>query len=301
MNLATLRDRFARARAAFRERLAVKRRNRVPIPRRTSDRIRWVLAWLCEFPYAIPAGLFAILFLFGFARFLYRSDYFVARQTTVEGTERLSAERVRATIAARYPEGVPLLKLDAESLRKELEAHPEVQHASIRRSFPDELRVSIRERAPEILLLAPAGMFLVAGDGVVSGPATIDDFRRAEGPVLTGFPTIAVAPGTRLPREAWRAIWTARETLAVAHSELAPRVSEIHWEEAEGLSLIFDSGLRAVFGRRSLAETGAVLEAFLTEDRSRWHAIESIDLRTPQHFTWMPRAKPVTQTAGKKR
>jgi cell division protein FtsQ len=131
-----------------------------------------------------------------------------------------------------------LLAIDLKGMCHRLEQSPWIERAQIKRSFPDRLSISIRERKP-VALINMDGLYLVDEKGTI--------FKKAEGeemlgedrmvlPILTGIRredaaghTQAVAP----------LISQALTFMRSAEREGIPRssISEIHLDPVLGLTV----------------------------------------------------------------
>ena len=72
--------------------------------------------------------------------------YFAVREIEVEGLERLDTAQVLVWLG--MGEGSSIWAASPRVLERRLEERPAIDHASVRRIWPDRLHVSVRERAP---------------------------------------------------------------------------------------------------------------------------------------------------------
>jgi cell division septal protein FtsQ len=101
----------------------------------------------------------------------------------INGGRQVSRQEVLARL--RLPPAPGLLTTDLAQLRRSLESHPWIQHAEIRRVFPDTLVVDLQEREPAAVLRTGERDLLIGQDGGVITevmPGTYEEF-----PVLTGI------------------------------------------------------------------------------------------------------------------
>jgi cell division protein FtsQ len=119
----------------------------------------------------------------GAAWALLGSSLLVVRHVAVTGNRQVTAAQVRA--AAGIRPGTPLARLDTAAAQRRVEHITQVLAARVRRSWPDGVTISVRERTAA-LAVARAGVFdLVDVDGMVLGtPAS----RPAGLPLLTSPP-----------------------------------------------------------------------------------------------------------------
>ena len=75
-----------------------------------------------------------------------QGDYFRAKNLTVTGTRRLSADQILAQADIRF--GSNILAVNLSISRKRLLAHPWIAEATVMREIPDKIRISITEHKP---------------------------------------------------------------------------------------------------------------------------------------------------------
>jgi cell division protein FtsQ len=124
-------------------------------------------------------------------RYCMNHPYFAVRKIEVEGTERLDPVRVRTWLGMVV--GRSMWRVSPRDVEVHLESRPEIRDARVRRLFPGQLVVTVRERTPRALLNAPdGGIFFVDEAGVVIGRA--DDSAG-------DLPIITLTEGERKPAE----------------------------------------------------------------------------------------------------
>jgi cell division protein FtsQ len=124
-------------------------------------------------------------------RYCMDHPYFAVRKIEVEGTERLDPVRVRTWLGMVV--GRSMWRVSPRDVEAHLESRPEIREARVRRLFPGQLVVWLRERTPRALLNAPGGgIFFVDEAGVVIGRA--DDSAG-------DLPIITLTEGERKPAE----------------------------------------------------------------------------------------------------
>ncbi len=90
-------------------------------------------------------------------------------------------------------QGISLMEVDIQELRRELEMIGQVESAEVTRVFPDSLRVQLKERRPILRLLTrrpgqKTVLYLIAADGVVFEP---ENFNPS---VLLSLPYLDIEP-----------------------------------------------------------------------------------------------------------
>jgi cell division protein FtsQ len=102
-------------------------------------------------------------------------------QVTVQGRQRTARDDLLTALGIHR--GDPILGLDLNRLRRQVESIPWVKTASLERDLPDELHVVITEREPIAIWQHESHYFLIDGDGLVIGEK-IDDFANL--PLIVG-------------------------------------------------------------------------------------------------------------------
>lgn len=280
--------------------IGIGTQHRQPIPRRWSDlldrglRVRQIIFshWV-----AITAS---VIFLGLFGRFLLQSEYFTVDDIEVSGTVRLQARDVRAALEADDRVLSSLGTSDAEIIDV-VSALPQVRQVSVTREWPSRIAIDIQEFRTTAILAHSTGTFLIADDGTIFDHANGEDFFTSKEPLITGFEDFAPAIGKKIPNEQWKRIHASNLQMRDANPTLYAKLSEWHWGDREGLTLVFDDGLRVIAGFRPLEETGPTLEAFLRANRSSVLPIALVDLRSPEHITWRTVKPPSPSKKSKKR
>ena len=264
-------------------------RPRNPIPMRASLLLEVAIANVRRWG---PPALFAATgtgLALAFGAFLANGEYFRADSITVEGTRRAKPARIAEMIrsASGQDHDLTLWVSDA-AIREAIKSEPAIARVTIRRQWPNSLSVEVVEHGCAGILAHNNGTFLVSPEGVLYDAASATDMASFSGPIVTGFEDEAAALGRTLPRESWMRVRSAGEQIRMASPDLNGRVSELHWDSSQGITIVLDDGLRAITGHRPLSETGPVLEAFLAEQRGSALPVATVDLRAEDHLAWKP-------------
>jgi cell division protein FtsQ len=107
----------------------------------------------------------AVAVLLAVAYGVSRSPLLAVDTLTVRGTSHLATEQVLD--AAGVHEGDAMVWLDTGAALSGIEALPYVRSASLRREWPDAVRITVHERVPAAWVDGPAGKALVDGTGRV--------------------------------------------------------------------------------------------------------------------------------------
>lgn len=240
-------------------------------------------------------------FFFGlFAKFLIQSAYFQVDEIDVSGNVRIRASDLQSALTAD-DRVLSSLGTTDEEIEDVVAKFPQIRRVNVTREWPSKISIDVLEFRTAAILAHSTGTFLIAEDGTIFDQATGEDFFGSSDPLVTGFEEFSPAIGKSLPREQWRTILTSNMQMREANPSLHAKLSEWHWGDREGLTLVFEDGLRVVSGFRSLAETGPTLEAFLRSNRNSVLPIALVDLRSPEHITWRSVKPPTPSKKNKKR
>ena len=97
--------------------------------------------------------------------------------------------------------GPGLLEMDLEETRRAVTRHPWMKEVTVRKAYPNRLVITAVERTPVATVVAANGLYLVADDGVILGPAAGYDGRLPMflGLRLTGSLRSPQVPGASSP------------------------------------------------------------------------------------------------------
>lgn len=270
----------------------MKRLHRSPIPKRWSDRLARVREAMRRAPWALPVFLLTVGMSVLFLRFLHQSPFFEMEELEIEGLARTDQRAIEKFLPRDEDPQVSLLQVQPRALEDALRTLPAVRNSRVERHWPSRLRIEVEEYHPVALVSGAGGVFHAAANGRVLDAATAAEWTAQSDPLLTGLDRGDLKPGMMLDAEKLYAMLATSLTLKAANPALYQRLSEIHWDGALGISLVFDTGLRALIGHRPIEDAGPVLERFLAEDRSRLDRAALVDLRLDSHLAWKPREQP---------
>ena len=196
-------------------------------------------------------------------------ETFQVRDVVFVGTERANSAQLRHLADVRH--GTHLFNADLARAVRGVEAHPWVDEATARRRFPSAVEIHIREHQPK-MLLALEELWLVDENANI--------FKRADSslldfPVLSGIDPDFLNEHPSIGRaiiDDANAIYQAVD----ADEQLAlNELSEIHFDDQAGFTLVLRSGSRIVLG---FADPAPALDR-LTRMRER-----GLNLETPQQI-----------------
>jgi cell division protein FtsQ len=167
---------------------------------------------------------------------LLQCPQFTVKKISVTGCGRHLPDQVMSMAGITHETN--LLAADLTGMCNRLEQSPWVERAQVKRSFPDKLSISIRERKP-VALINMDGLYLVDEKGAI--------FKKAEGEELLGQDRVVLPILTGIRREEVMEnsqavaplISQALAFMGSAEREGIPRssISEIHLDPVLGLTV----------------------------------------------------------------
>jgi cell division protein FtsQ len=194
---------------------------------RGRKRLRWVVAGVAVLVVAC-VGLVVL-----------HTPLLALRHATVRGAEHSGPEAVLQ--AAGLLDHPPLIDVDPATVAARVQRLPWVAHAVVVRNWPDDVTITVTERAPVGSIARPSG-----GVAVVDASGRVLAWQDAAppGPVLVA-PVVPGPPGAVLAGG-------ARPALAVAAAlpaALAGRVVQVSVGAGEVVTLDLGGGVHATLGR----------------------------------------------------
>jgi cell division protein FtsQ len=164
--------------------------------------------------------------------------------------------------------------------RKELEAIPWVQQATVMRFLPDRLSVSILERTPVAFVREGSKVELADADGVIlTMPPLMMAQHHYSFPVVTGINSTDPLPA----RRARMAVYLRfLGELNQNNQHLADQVSEIDLSDPEDLRATMPAqgaDILAHFGEDQFLHRLQIYQSHIGEWRSRYPKLKGVDLR----------------------
>ncbi|MDQ7007639.1 MAG: FtsQ-type POTRA domain-containing protein [Acidobacteriota bacterium] len=243
-------------------------------------------------PKALPfllagAGLLAVLLLALGVRAVVLSATLRCHRIQVAGCQRLDESRLRDVASGQL--GRPLLLIDLDRVRSEIEALPTVRRAIVARHFPDLLDLQIEERQA-VARCRPGG-----------GPPRLVDTEGYLFPPGAGQPGDQDLPrvrGLRTDAEAGRLVAEDRPALRALDALVRvtgrriPSGTVIDLSPKDRIVLKPGDGSLVLWLDRQHPETN--LEKLFTWKRevTRIAAGRSVDLRFPRRLTLIPAEQP---------
>jgi cell division septal protein FtsQ len=178
-------------------------------------------------------------------------------------------------------EGANELLLSPHDMEQEIMRMPAVKSAHVSARLPDRLTVTIQERAPEAAWVVGPDIFRVANDGMVIDQGSPDGLKVVIGQVA-GDP---VKPGDTVDPNVIKGAEQLNSELAGRNGFASQR---IQYSPADGLAVVGDNGLIAMFGSPSdLGLKVAELQRIVQLAQDKKSPLTFVDLRykTPYYRT----------------
>jgi len=247
---------------------------------------------------ARAASLYAVLAMSGAAAVYGMTDLVVharvlrIERVEVRGNARMPTGEVLAVLDGMRGENILLADLDA--WRNQLLASPWVLDATLRRSLPSTIEVTVSERAPMAIARLDGSLYLIDERGTVIdlyGPQYAD----LDLPIVDGLtPERRRAAGASLSTDQDRAALAASVILALApQPALARRLSQIDVSDRHNVAVILagDPAVISVGTDRFLARLQQYVELAATL-RERVPDIDQVDLRFDDRIYVRPASAP---------
>ena len=204
-------------------------------------------------------GVLVLAILAGAAWALLGSSLLVVRHVVVTGNRLVPAAQVRA--AARIPTGQPLARVNTTAAARRVEQIAPVLSASVSRSWPDTIVVTVHERTPQLAVAAAGGYDLVDSHGVTV-------LRTARKPA--GMPLLTAPPAVLRGSPAVRA---AALVLGQLPGPLRQKVLSVSAASATAVTLHLGRGVTVLWGSPGQAIQKAEELNLLLRTRARFYDV----------------------------
>ncbi len=212
-------------------------------------------------------GVAAVGLAIGIGWVLLGSKLLVARSVVVTGNHLVPASQIRAA-AAITPGKVPMIRVDTQAAARRVESIDQVQSATVSKSWPDRIVITVQERTPALAVALPSAAAGQAGAQAAqaAGYDLIDRFgvvirsvktRSASLPV---YQTSAAASSLRGDP----AVAAAVTVLHEVPTSVARSVWAVYAKDAQDVQLALPHGVTVVWGDTSRArEKGTELTVLM--------------------------------------
>ncbi len=144
-------------------------------------RRQWARRLRSARPWLLTVGGVGLVALAGWVVFF--SSWLATEQVDVGGTHVVSSDEVRQ--AAEIDLGTPLVRVDLDAARERIEALPAVDSATVHRSWPHTIEITVTERVPLATVLRRGQWLAMDDEGVLFRPTPIRD---------AALPIVALSP-----------------------------------------------------------------------------------------------------------
>lgn len=180
---------------------------------------------------------------------LFFSSVVTVRDVSVDGNRTISPVRVRAV--AKAPMGRQLARVDLAAIRARVETIPAVKSASVSRSWPHTVAITLTERTPVAVVDRGAGLQAVDADGVLFGSydSKPDD-----------LPMVETAPDVKS-----EALAEAARVVTSLRPDINALVDRVEVESVDRIRLRLSGGKTVMWGSAEQSEQKAEVLAVLLE------------------------------------
>lgn len=176
----------------------------------------------------------SVLVAWGLRRYLHKSPRFQVANVSVEGSNRLTAQRV--TRLAEISVGHNIFDLDEDAAVARLKRDPWIESAKVHKELPDSVHVQVVERDPRLLASIGEKLFLVDAQGLLfkeSEPGDPVDF-----PVVTGLTAEQLADDRDGLSLLLRSALELLANLEQAHAAERFPIQELHFDRMGHISVV---------------------------------------------------------------
>lgn len=223
----------------------------VRIARKRFARRQWSRRWLAW--RGVVVLLLVAALASGAVWLVFFSSVLVVKGVEIDGLDVLGRDTVRHVAAV--PMGEPLATAPLDEIEARVEGLAPVKSADVVRSWPNEVRIAVRERK---------AVAVVDRGGVVRGLDDEGVLFRTYPSVPDTLPVVRIAAGTRP-----EALAEAAQVVAALPGNLAAKIDHVSVETVDSISLEMRNGRSIFWGSAAeSAEKAAVIGALLRQDAS---------------------------------
>lgn len=197
------------------------------------------------------------------------SKLLVVRSVVVTGTRLVPAATVRA--AADIPLKLPMIRVDTQAAARRVEGITQIQSATVRKSWPDRVVITVRERTPALAVAVPANTPGTAGYDLIDPDGVVVRSVRVRPAGLPVYQTTAV-PGSLRGNPAVAAVVTV---LHEVPGPVASSVATVTAANAQDVTLGLSDGVTIVWGNTSGAREKAAELAVLMRTHAHYYDVSA--------------------------
>jgi cell division protein FtsQ len=167
--------------------------------------------------------------------------------------------------------------------RKQLEQIPWIEHATVMRVLPDQIRISVVERKPIAFVRQGSQVELIDANGVLlAEPPSLMSQHHYSFPVVTGIDSRDPITGRRARMEVYQRLVSDLDS---SGRRLSDQLSEIDLHEPEDARVLMPeqgTDILAHFGEDHFLERFQRYKAHIAEWRQQYPKLAEVDLRYDQ-------------------
>lgn len=219
----------------------------------------------------------AVMLLIGgffVTQLLLASDLFRVEQIVVQGNSRLTEQQIAALSDIQI--GINTFSLDLGLIGRKIEENPWVQQADVRRIFPRQVVIDLKERRP-VAIINLGYLYYLDDRGEIFKVLCASD--NLDYPIITGFNYDKAQGHDTEYAQKLRQIVGLLTDLSERNLFSLDQVSEIHHEDSGGLSLFtLEGGVKVKLGCTDYSDKLDRLERIYTQLQPKLQMLDYIDL-----------------------
>ena len=211
--------------------------------------------------------------------------FFVVRNVEVVGAGDYAQEAVVRASGIRL--GTRLNQVDASAIQANVDATGVLTFVSLQRRYPVTLRLTVRQRSRDALVLQAGKALILDSDGYVVSAA---DTRPEEDiPYVSGLRATTYRLGKQLDATPQRLQAMKAVLEALKDRGLSGQVSELRLDEPNDIQLITTSGMTVLLGNAdNMAQKIVWMEGTLRDLISRGQTLGKLDVSSGTKADYLP-------------
>jgi len=237
----------------------------------------------------LGSGLVAVFSIVGFAAYTLENFLEHDARFRIAGTSNIEATGLgqvsRAEMLPVFGEdiGRNIFFVPITERRKQLEQIPWIEHASVMRLLPDQIRISVVERKPVAFVRVGSQVDLIDANGVVlTEPPAMMTQHHYSFPVVTGIESRDPVTARRARMEVYQRLISDLDS---SGQQLSDQISEIDLRDPEDARVLIPeqgTDILAHFGEDHFLERYQRYKAHIAEWRQQYPKLAEVDLRYDQ-------------------
>jgi cell division protein FtsQ len=215
------------------------------------------LSWIERLMHHFWIGSLIMMIIVGVSIVLL-IGYLVALSTPIFKLEDVSFKGIKRVSQAQLLQkgglenGVNLLALNLNEVKKNMEAVPWVKSVYLHREMPNKLQVVVTEHQPIFLVLVQQDLFYLNEEGLLFKKAEMKEGPSV--PLLTGLEKKDWSPTSQLKFSILQELVSLQKILSQGRDPFYPnKLSEIHYDPDCGFSLFtMERGIRITLGKEEI-------------------------------------------------